>query len=417
MKCCAGKVVDDNAARSRGGRRRVRSETPTRDERSAEPTLAIAPSVHGESGARRDSSQHLPIEGMPKEKERRPPSLSREEPTVEPVPMHPPYHHVEIDETHNILYGPKRPARDQDIARCEQGKSRWEEEDSSEVRDVYLRFTFNFGVPDDVPPGNEADERLARELAVRAVREARRLLRCGPFNNRGEPYRAEPYRPETLLPEQIRNRSPHPRTEDARADFIFQDGLGLLKKEDRRGDPNRLFTQGPGSMETMPGELTKLLSLLARSTVELQGGVCEKFSAVVMGILSNIAPPETIACKIACDCDHHYVVLRVGTSQWWVADPWPHNAYVLPWSHNYFARESTEKYTTMEVVSPVEDWYGVTFNQDQISDAHNFAMEKVPYTIDDAKFDKNWGQKDNLRRDLDLEESREFLAADEYTWG
>jgi len=171
----------------------------------------------------------------------------------------------------------------------------------------------------------------------------------------------------------------------------------MIPNEDRPGDPARLYRVADDAMDNMPGDLVRALSLLAATTIKLQGGVCEKFSSLVMAILSVSAPPGTVACKIAWNGDHHYIVLRVGTSQWWVADPWPHNSFSLPWRRNYFKRSDTLHYTQMEVIAPVEQAYGVTFDTNGIDHSYAAADKELKYTLKDALFDHNWGHQHNLK--------------------
>ncbi|MCU0612636.1 MAG: hypothetical protein MUE60_12725, partial [Candidatus Eisenbacteria bacterium] len=144
----------------------------------------------------------------------------------------------------------------------------------------------------------------------------------GPFNNRDGS-------------EAIQNLCPqHAKTMDDRGTAILYEGLD---------NPGNVFDLDPHAMESQPGDqLVGYLALMEASTVILRGGVCEKFSSVVMGLLSMNAPEGTIACKIQWSKDHHYIVLCVGTSQWWVADPWPHNAFVVPWRRNAFPRRETK---------------------------------------------------------------------------
>ncbi|MFO1423129.1 MAG: hypothetical protein U1F70_05675 [Candidatus Competibacteraceae bacterium] len=265
---------------------------------------------------------------------------------------------------------------------------------------LYLELQFSKGVPEDRSPGHPGDEAIARDLALAAVRQARSLLPNGPYNNRAG------------LPEKIRNRAEHPLTEDGRGDFIWQDGMDLL--EEKPGDPNRLFDQT--RMAKLPDGLVRALSLMAASTIKMEGGVCEKFSSVVLGILSTTAPPGTEALKVAWSGDHHYVVVRYGTSQWYVADPWPHNAYVQPWADNYFERASTENYTRLTVHAPVEDMYGVVFDHNELENSKKAASREVPYTRTDGQFDHNWGQRDNLPRGVAVP-PRGILAAGEEDWG
>ncbi len=311
-----------------------------------------------------------------------PPELVEAPPPPDPVPMPPPYHHDTKSERVAHVLGPRRPKVHKDELPCQQDKV---EADLDQVRDVYLKFQYADGPPADRPAGTAADEARARDLAIAAVISARAQLANGPFNNRG------------ALPASISSRCAHARTEDARGDFIFQDGLGELT-EGRPGDPLRLFRVGEDTMDNLPGpSLVRSLALMAASTIKLQGGVCEKFSSLVLGMLSTAAPAGTVACKVAWSGDHHFVVLRIGTSQWWVADPWPHNAFVLPWRLNCFKRSDIVAHTQMEVVSPVEKAYGVVFDEDQIEHSYQAAVRTLRYTRNDAEFAKNWTQRHNLK--------------------
>ena len=310
-----------------------------------------------------------------------PPPLPEVSPEPDPVPMPAPYHHEASGATEAKVLGPKRARTHKDTLPCQQDKV---QNDKDQVRDVYLKFKFAMGKPPLFPRGSAADEDLARGLACHVVERARSFVTNGPYNNR------------IALPQAISRRAPHPRTEDARADYIWQDGLGLID-EDRPGDPARLYQVGDSTMDNMPGELVNPLALLAATTIKLHGGVCEKFSSLVLGILSSVAPPGTIAAKIAWTGDHHYVVLRVGSSQWWVADPWPHNAFVLPWSKNFFEHQDTSAWTQMEVVSPVEYPFGVVFDDGGLDHSYQCAVKALPYTKDDAEFASNWEQVHNLQ--------------------
>ena len=301
-------------------------------------------------------------------------------PPPAPVPKPGPYaHYVNEQGNHAAVWGPPK---------------------ANGSQELYLEFQFSKGVPEDRGPGDPDDEAIARDLALTAVRQARSLLPKGPYNNRAG------------LPENIRNRAEHPLTEDGRGDFIWQDGMDLL--EEKPGDPNRLFDQT--HMAKLPDGLVRALSLMAASTIKMEGGVCEKFSSVVLGILSTIAPPGTEALKVAWSGDHHYVVVRHGTSQWYVADPWPHNAYVQPWADNYFERAGTENYTKLIVHAPVEDMYGVVFDHNELENSKKAASREVPYTRTDGQFDHNWGQRDNLPRGA-AAAPRGILAAGEEDWG
>lgn len=311
-----------------------------------------------------------------------PPPVMETSPVPDPVPMPAIYHHETKSETKANVCGPKRPSTHKDELPCQQDKT---EKDKDQVRDIYLKFEYKKGPPALPPSGSSEDETKARDLAIDAVTQARALLANGPYNNR------------IGLPRTILERAPHPRTEDARADYIWQDGCGMIDQADRPGDPARLYTVSDSGMDNMPGDLVKQLALLAATTIKLQGGVCEKFSSLVMGILSRIAPPGTFAAKVAWSGDHHYVVLRTGTSQWWVADPWPHNAFVLPWKKNYFEPKDTTAHTTMEVLSPVEHAYGVVFDEGGLDHSYQRAIKELKYTKDDAQFDHAWGQASNLK--------------------
>lgn len=320
-----------------------------------------------------------------------------------PAQMSPPYYHETPSDTTGVVYGPLRNERDEDVEACAQDRARREDD---QVRDVYLRFAFVQARPDDRAPGNAADEDAARDLAVAVVQHVRTLLPNGPFNNR------------IHLPEAIAQRRVHPRTEDARADFIYLDAVDAIDPEDRAalGPPERLFDVD-GAMENMPGGLVRGLASMAASTLYLGGGVCEKFSSVVMGVLSTCAPPGTVACKVAWSGDHHFVVLRIGTSQWWVVDPWPHNAYVLPWSECYFAQGDIVQHTAMTVVAPVADSYGVRFDDDAIAASHARSVAIAPFTHNDGAFDHNWGQRDNLGAGVVADGVGVVLAANEDDWG
>lgn len=233
-----------------------------------------------------------------------------------------------------------------------------------------------------------------------AVRQAQSLLPNGSYNHRNG------------LPESIRNHAEHPLTEDGRGDFIWQDGMDLL--EEKPGDPNRLFDQT--RMAKLLDGLVRALSLMAASTIAMEGGVYEKFSSVVLGILSKTAPLGTEALKVAWSGDHHYVVVRHGTSQRYVADPWPHNAYVQPWADNYFERKGTENYTRLIVHAPVEDMYGAVFDHNELENSKKAASRVLPYTHNDGQFDHNWGQRDNLPKGV-AAPLRGILAAGEKEWG
>jgi hypothetical protein len=211
-------------------------------------------------------------------------------------------------------------------------------------------------------------------------------MRKGPFNNRGH------------LPAAIRNREPHPRTEDARADQIYLASLGGL--EAGPADPDAIFTVGDAAMENLPGAYSKALSLLARSSSKVRGGVCEKFASVVLGMLSEMAPPGAEACSVAWSGDHHYVVVKVGTSRWWVADPWPHNTYVHPWAFNYFRRDDTVRHIRMEVVAPVQHMYGVVFDEGELDARYQAAVAALPHTPNDGAFENNWANRNNLHREF-----------------
>jgi len=352
-----------------------------------------------------------------------PPVLVEVAPPPDPVPMPPPYVHVVKGAQRSTVYGPWRPKQHKDELPCQKDKVAVKED---QARDIYLEFQAKNGAPPDYRPGPVEDETKARDLAIAVVQEARRRVPNGPYNNRG------------ALPDEILSRAPHPLTEDGRADFMTYDGLGKLG-EDAPGKFERLFRIGDDAMPEMPPEEpVRFMALMAATTAKLKGGVCEKFASLVMGILSVSAPPGTLACKVGWSGDHHFVVLRVGASQWWVADPWPHNSFVLPWDDCYFKREAIQLYTAMKVVTPVEQAFGVVFDAGQVEHSYQAAVRNLRYTKNDGVFTKNWTHRHNLRRqddggpvpetdhvqvplDYDFQqhdnESTVILAAGPYDWG
>ncbi|MEZ5584406.1 MAG: hypothetical protein R3F37_18070 [Candidatus Competibacteraceae bacterium] len=114
-----------------------------------------------------------------------------------------------------------------------------------------------------------------------------------------------------------------------------------------------------------------------------------------------------MACKIQHDIDHHFVVVKVGSSQWWVIDPWVHTSFVLPWRYNYFQDDGAEAHIQMTVHTPVAEPFGLPFDQNKIATAHESAKNTVSPGQNDQKFQKNWSHPHNLRIRTDTQETLE----------
>lgn len=295
-----------------------------------------------------------------------------------------PYFHDPGDESHSTawkVWGPKREPIEEEAQRCDAARRGPEEE-----RELYLEFEFHEGCPlvfDE--PGDAKDERSARDLAVELVKEARALARKGPLNNR------------SFLPEEIKRREKYPANVADRLDVIVN--LAWVD------EPNRMFDLG-GGLENVPHAVTKEYAVFDRATRKLEGGVCEKFAAVVLGLVSCRAPAGTTALKIEWINDHHYVVLRIGTSRWWVADPWVVNAFVHPWTNNYFQPRDTKTYVQMIVNAPVAVAYGVPFKDSELEKACETAKGEVHPRDSDVSFTPahSFGNDHNLEIEFEPNE-------------
>ena len=286
------------------------------------------------------------------------------------------------------------------------------------VRNHYLTFTDDAsGIPPApyLQPGSPENELQAQHLAVMLVRKARQLCRKGPFNNREG------------LSQSILGRDLHPRTTDGRGDFIFYDALDELDPEQRLMNGEPLGDAGhfldKAEMENLPCRTVGELASLSAATRKIEGGVCEKLSALVLGLFSRYAPPGSEACKIAWrsgapaehghTSNHHYVVLRVGNSQWWVADPWPQRSVVLPWSANRFPHDETEHFTHLHVVYPVEHAFGVPLDERELNRSLRFAEHYVPETTRDSAFEHRYAIASNEGDEV----GEHTVAAEPDEWG
>lgn len=197
---------------------------------------------------------------------------------------------------------------------------------------------------------NDDGSRSAIDVATRAIRHVRSVLRKGPFNNRGgrpQGNNALPY-----LCSDIPSWSRNPATDNARNLALS----GYLNE--------RTPSVGPRDTDFMLA-----LACFAKAAEANGGGVCTFIMSLTVGYLMTIAPAgtEILGLWYAPDgTDHQFTVISVNKSPWYVVDPWTMNSFVCRWEAGKAAFPPEERrignYHKIDIVGgPVEQPYGVVF--------------------------------------------------------
>ena len=211
----------------------------------------------------------------------------------------------------------------------------------------------------------DADSRTAIDIAARAIRHVRSLLRKGPFNNRGgrADDNSRPYLC-TDLPGWSRN----PATDNARNLALS----GFLCE--------RTPSIGPRDSDFMLA-----LACFAKAAETTGGGVCTFIMSLTVGYLMTIAPAgtEILGLWYAPDeTDHQFTVISVNRSPWYVVDPWTLNSFVCRWEAGKAAfppeQAKIGNYHKVEIVGgPTALPYGVTFGPGVVDHCQRTAEAEI----------------------------------------
>jgi hypothetical protein len=230
-------------------------------------------------------------------------------------------------------------------------------------------------------------------MAWSAVRRARKLLPKGAFNNRAG------------LPKKILREEQYPKWQNLFIDMNVGEliGIGANIVANQRGIP--------------PEEDFVLQhAILARVTAAVGGAVCSKIATLTLGILTATALPGTRVAQVWHNSDHEFLLVGYGNSPWIVADPWPHNSYITPLSHNLFRDDNIERHNRVTIHKKCREPFGVIFRDPVVEKALESTRRKMGAPSEkDKETLHSYGQDTNLERTFPG--YQEWLAATGEQWG
>ncbi len=166
------------------------------------------------------------------------------------------------------------------------------------------------------------------QMSQAVVGQARQLLPHGPLNNR------------LGLPPNVRDSLVSPAYSNALNEGIAQLGFEQLKA-------------------AYPDEPDMKLALVARAEAvkRVGAGVCAMIASLCTTLLSSTALPGTEVCQVfqGPPTNHEFVIIRYNGSRWFVVDPWPVNAYSVPFVDCYFGPQGVTNYLSVTVQQPSPD--------------------------------------------------------------
>ncbi len=196
----------------------------------------------------------------------------------------------------------------------------------------------------------------AVRTATRGVRESRKQFRYGPVNNAMFPYDANGKIDESVAPSYV--------CEPIQPYFLYTNGNLLESRISKFAPP--------------------FVDLLARfyRGVKTGAGVCSTLSAVGAGLMSMYSMPNSVRPEdqevtldnfladedpttylsivtVSHGLNHSFNIVSYRNSPWYVSDPWPAEAYVLPISDGLFDLGDINGWAELRVYASLEDPFGL----------------------------------------------------------
>lgn len=234
-------------------------------------------------------------------------------------------------------------------------------------------------------PADNADTEYIKALAVKAVKDVRRILTDGTFNNRmkGGPHRKKIYSGSSFG--YMSNKTP-------RSMILTVEDLGNFLAE----------KWYPALDTTDDALLSQYLSMAGRGwgTCLAGGGVCSMVSHASMGVLTHHGY-DLHAAIVYSSIDHSFVIIGRPSTCWYVVDPWVGNPHVCALPHCYFGADTITHAWPLHIVNAAPTEWGLSLTAQQLRSAqlHMAQTYREAATFDDRNNpepDHAWAHESNL---------------------